>query len=128
MAMTNPFAASSGAPAPAMPQMGVGSGNFPATPAAPSGPGASGAPPAAPMAAPGAPPAPPAPGADSPLKQMQSLGDALFKQYGTDTQAMQQDPRFAQLQQLREGFGKDPNQQTWDQEAAAPAPAAPAPM
>ena len=117
MAMTNPFAASSGAPAPAMPQMGVGSGNFPATPAAPSGPGA---PPAAPMAAPGA------PGADSPLKQMQSLGDALFKQYGTDTQAMQQDPRFAQLQQLREGFGKDPNQQTWDQEAAAPA--APAPM
>ena len=122
MAMTNPFAASSGAPAPAMPQMGVGSGNFPATPAAPSGPGASGAPPAAPMAAPGA------PGADSPLKQMQSLGDALFKQYGTDTQAMQQDPRFAQLQQLREGFGKDPNQQTWDQEAAAPAPAAPAPM
>ena len=127
MAMTNPFAASSGAPAPAMPQMGVGSGNFPPAPA-PSAPGASGAPPVPPMPAPGAAPmpAPGAPGADSPLKQMQSLGDALFKQYGTDTQAMQQDPRFAQLQQLREGFGKDPNQQTWDQEAAA-APA-PAPM
>lgn len=105
----------------APPQMGVGTGNFPATPAAPA---------MAPMATPPAPTAatPPAPtGGENPsIKQMQSLGDELFKMYGTDTQSMQADPRFAQLRQLQQDFGKDSgqiNQQTWDQEAAQPAPA-----
>jgi hypothetical protein len=105
----------------APPQMGVGAGNFPATPAAPA---------MAPMATPPAPTAatPPAPtGGENPsIKQMQSLGDELFKMYGTDTQSMQADPRFAQLRQLQQDFGKDSgqiNQQTWDQEAAQPAQA-----
>ena len=108
----------------APPQMGVGTGNFPAAPApAPMAPMAS------PPPAPGTPPAPT--GGENPsIKQMQSLGDELFKMYGTDTQSMQADPRFAQLRQLQQDFGKDSgqvNQQTWDQEAARPAQA-PAPM
>ena len=71
-------------------------------------------------------PPPAAPAEDPMIKQMQSLGDELFKMYGTDTQSMQADPRFAQLRQLQQDFGKDSgqvNQQTWDQEAARPAPA-----
>lgn len=116
----------------APPQMGVGTGNFPAASPAPGMP-APAAP--APMASPPPPPAPgtpPAPtGGENPsIKQMQSLGDELFKMYGTDTQSMQADPRFAQLRQLQQDFGKDSgqvNQQTWDQEAARPAQA-PAPM